>query len=58
MQASETVEIFVPCTTEFFDQLQGLASLRGVTIPELVIESLRKKLSSDPGNSLDNCSIG
>ena len=58
MQASEAVEIVVPCTKKFFDQLEGLASFRGVSISELVIESLRKKLSSDLGNSLDNCSIG
>ena len=58
MQASEDVEIVLPCPTELLDQLEGLASLRGVSISELVIESLQKKLSPDSGNSLDNCSIG
>jgi hypothetical protein len=57
MQSSEAVEIVVPCTTEFFDQLEGLASLRGVSISELVIESLRKKLSSESVNSLETSSV-
>ena len=57
MQASEAVEIVVPCTKKFFDQLEGLASFRGVSISELVIESLRKKLSSESGNSLETSSV-
>ena len=57
MQAPKSDEIVVPCLSESFDRLEALASLRGFSISGLVIESLRKKLSSESDNSLGNYSI-
>jgi len=57
VQTSKPVEIVVPCPSELFHRLEGLASLGDVSISELVIEALQKELSSESDNSLGNCSI-
>jgi hypothetical protein len=47
VQTSKPVEIVVPCPSELFHRLEGLASLGDVSISELVIEALQKELSSE-----------